>query len=159
RHRPARALDLERMREVHALLQALEARAAVLVERDDLAVEQEALEGQRAERADDLRIAHREGLSLAPVELDRLTRARDEHADAVVLDLVEPLRMRERALAGRGQHHRVARERDVARGRAQARQTRAELGQPPGTVAQLLHGQAGEDRFGPALDRLVAVSE
>ena len=42
-----RALDVRGAREMHACLQALKARTTTLVERDDLAVEQESLERQR----------------------------------------------------------------------------------------------------------------
>ena len=55
-----RALDVGRARQVHARLQALEARATLIVERDDLAVEQEPVEWQCAERADHLGITSRD---------------------------------------------------------------------------------------------------
>src|SRR5205807_9625948 len=46
RHLAPRPLDIGRTRETHALLEPLEARAAPVVQRDDLAVEMEALERQ-----------------------------------------------------------------------------------------------------------------
>src|SRR5256885_2669045 len=59
-------------RSVHARLEALEARAPRRVERHDLAVEEESVEGQRAERADHFRVARRDDHPAPPPELDPL---------------------------------------------------------------------------------------
>ena len=159
RHRRAGALDVGRPGEVHAVLQALERRPPPLVERHDLAVEDEAPERQRAQRGDDLRIAPGEHLPGPTVELDALAVAGGQHAHAVVLDLEEPVRPRERPLGQRGQHDGLASGVHRARRRPGAREARAQRGQARRAGAHLLDGQAGQHRLRKALGRLVGAGE
>src|SRR5947207_2792251 len=152
----ARALDVGGTREMHARLQALETRAPALVERDDLAIEHEAVERQRAEGGDDLRIARRERLTGASMEIDRVTVTRREDAHAVVLHLEEPAGPRERARRQRGQHHGLLRGRDTSGRSAQRGEPLAQGREARRRRTQLLDGPAREDRFRIALGRLVA---
>ena len=154
-----RALDVGRARQVHARLEALEARAPRRVERHDLAVEEESVEGQRAERADHFRIARRDDHPAPPPELDPLADARGQDAHAVVLDLEEPGRIGERPVHERGEHEEArARRRLAARG-LRGREPGAERVEPAGALAQLFDGEPREDRLGERLDRLDAVRE
>src|SRR5262249_57789572 len=104
RHLGRGALDVARIREPDARLEPLEARPAVRVERDDLAVDQEAVDGQRAQRGDDLRIAPGHVLAAASQELDGPAVAGCEDANAVVLDLEEPALPREGLLGEAPEH-------------------------------------------------------
>src|SRR5207247_3504604 len=85
--RAALGLDVRGPREMHPRLQPLEARTSALVQRDDLAIEDEPVERERAQRHDDLGISRSKPLARAAVELDDMTLARGEHAHAVVLQL------------------------------------------------------------------------
>src|SRR5262245_32752405 len=80
-HLAPRPLDVRRAREAHALLEPLETRAPALVEGDDLAVEDEALERQRVQRRRHLWIARREDLAAASAQLDFVAGARGEDAN------------------------------------------------------------------------------
>ncbi len=158
RGRP-RALDLDRMREVHAQLQPLEARARVLVERDDLAVDEKSAQRQRAEGAHDLRIARGERLPLASIELDGVFVAPRQHAHTVVLDLEQPVGVREGVLAAAREHDRVAGGPHVARRNAQSGQARVEVRDAPGALTQLLHREPRQNRLRPPLGRLRVAGE
>ena len=154
-----RALDVGRARQVHARLEALEARPPLRVERDDLAVEQEPIERQRPERADHLGIAGRDDHPAPPPQLDRLAVAGGQDAHTVVLDLEEPRGIGERAVPERGEHEEPgARRHRSARG-VRGREPRAERVELARALAELLDGEPREDRLGELLDRLVAVRE
>src|SRR5262249_48016280 len=56
RHLGACPLDIGRAREAHPLLEPLKARASLVVERDDLTVQEEPRERQRAQGVHDLRV-------------------------------------------------------------------------------------------------------
>ena len=91
------------------LLETLEARAALLVEHDDLAVEHQVAEGQQAQGPRELGIARRRVLA-APVAEARLAGlARAEDAEAVVLQLEDPARIAEGPLRHLREHelHRL----------------------------------------------------
>ena len=94
-----RALDVGGAALLRPPLQALEARAALLVEHDDLAVEHEVAEGQRRERPGDLGVDRRGVAALAVDEAGGAALALGEHPEAVVLQLEEPGRVAERLLA------------------------------------------------------------
>jgi len=154
-----RALDVARTREVHPRLEALEARAPAVVERHDLAVEEEPVEGQRAERADHLRVARRDDHPAPSPELDALARAGGQDPHAVVLDLEEPRGIGERLIRERGEHEESGARRHVALWRLGGREPRAQGVKLARAVAKLLDGEPREDRLGERLDRLVAVRE
>src|SRR5215470_309830 len=148
------ALDVRRARETHALLEPLEARAPALVEGDDLAVEDEALEWERVQRRRHLRIARGEELPAPSAQLDLVARARSENPHAVVLDLEQPRRIRRRLVDERRQHHEIAARRDLAARRPQLGQPAAYGRDPARAVAQLLDRQAREHGLGIAFRRL-----
>ena len=130
RHLGPRALHVAGHGEAHPRLEALEGRPALVVEGDDLAVDDEAVHGQRGERARDLRIAPGDDLAGAAEDLDLVAPTLGERADPVVLDLEQPRGVRERLVAQRRQHQGLA---DAPPPRPAARRTtRRARGWPPG---------------------------
>jgi hypothetical protein len=106
RRRPfeRRPLQVRLARELHALLQALEAGTAALVEHHHLAVQHQVVVGQALDRARDLGEDVRR-VSAATVHETRLPAlARGQQAEAVVLELEEPAGGRERLVRVLGQH-------------------------------------------------------
>src|SRR2546429_3830073 len=154
RHDAPRALDVGRARQAHALLEPLEARAPALVERHDLAVQDEARERQRVQRRRHFGITGRDDLAAATAQLDLVTGARGEDADAVVLDLEEPRRVRRRLVDERREHQQIALRRDLAARRLELGQAPTQRLDPTRAVAQLFDRQPREHRFGIALGRL-----
>ena len=100
--------DLARVGERHARLEALEARPPRVVERHDLPVDDEALDGERPQRAHHLRVARGRVLAAPPVEGHALAPALRQHPHPVVLDLEEPRRIREGPLREGGQGEGLA---------------------------------------------------
>ncbi len=87
-------------------LQPLEARAALVVQDHDLAVEDEVAERQGGHRPRHLRV---EGRRVAPAAVDELrppALAAGEDAEAVVLELEQPRGVRERLLRRLREHER-----------------------------------------------------
>ena len=93
---------------MHARLEALEARPALGVERDDLAVEDHAPRAQLARERAHLRIARREVGEVAALQRDVAVVEEGDRADAVPLDLEAPVLLVAGQLAGPGQHRREA---------------------------------------------------
>ena len=151
RHRGHRARHIGRAGEAHASLEPLEARDAAGVERDDLTIDQEVIEGERAERGDYFRIASRHDLLAPSEERHRVTPALRQHAHPVVLDLEEPVRALRRPV-GRGREH----ERLLPGGHGPDRRLQgAELGADRvahgACVTHLLEREPGPDRARVAL--------
>ncbi len=139
-----RALHVARRGEQRALLQPLEDGPAAVVEHRDFPVGDEALGGQRQQRAGQIG-KHRRRVRPAAIE-DARPRpvARDEGAKAVVFQLEDPGRIVERVRAGLGQHRlRVL---DGAPRRAKLHALRADLRRQLSTLRELLHQQAREHR-------------
>ena len=154
-HGAQRAGHVRRPRETHASLEPLEARHAARVQRDDLAVDQDAIERERAERRDDLGVASGHDLAAPADEGHRVARALRQDAHAVVLDLEEPVR----ALGGprgRGrQHEALLPGRHVPIRRAQVPQPSPECLPHGARVPHLLEREPGADRSGVALGDLL----
>ena len=150
RRGPRRLFDVVAAAQVHAPLQALEAGPAVFVHGDHLAVDHEVGGGGLAQRVDDLGVARRHVVALAAKEGYRGVTAPGEHADAVVLDLEEPFRVRERDRAGGGEHRsRLAR--TPCCGRLETLHRPVEARQPRARVLAFGHRKAGKDGGGPRL--------
>ncbi len=129
-----------------ALRQAMEARAAGIVVHHHLAVHHEPLEGQRRQRARQLRKRRREVVAVARGELPFTALPRGEHPVAVQLRLEDPAIPVEGLLARFGQHQLdVLRAHLTARG-AQPLQRRAERRRDVGARLQDLDRQPREHR-------------
>ena len=76
--------------DVHALLQSFEARPAVVVERDDLAVEHDVARAERLAELAELRIAVRDVVAVARDEPNASAVDVADRADAVPLQLPRP---------------------------------------------------------------------
>jgi len=135
-------LDVGRAREAHPLLEPLKARAPLVVERDDLTVQEEPRERQRAQGVHDLRVLGGEDLAAPAAQLDLVVGARGEHPDAVVLDLEEPVRLHRRCLDERREHDQLAAQRDVGARGTELGEAPAQALDPLHAVAQLLDRQA-----------------
>ena len=142
-----RALDVGGAALLGPPLQPLEARAALRVEHDDLAVDHQVTERQRRERAGDVGIDGDGVAALAVLQMRRAALARRQHAVAVVLQLEDPSRVAERLLRRLGQHQ-------LDRGRAQLSPRRREplelglqLARARGPGADLLEREARVDRL------------
>src|SRR5262249_39375289 len=92
--------------DVHALLEALEARAPLRVERDHLRVEGEVAAVERGDRIRDLGILPRHGKPVPRPELDPAGTADRGHPDPVPLELEHPARPARDPGGGRRQHER-----------------------------------------------------
>ncbi len=152
-HRPRR-LDVARMGQPHARLQALEAGPAPFVLGDDLAVDQKPRHRERAQPVGDLGIARRDLLATAPQEQDLLPIPPAQRAHPVVLDLEAPVGPRGGPLGQGRQGQRHFSRRHVPRRRLQGPHPFPERRQGPRHVAHLLDRQAGDHGLGIPIDRL-----
>ncbi|MEZ5332470.1 MAG: hypothetical protein R2991_10560 [Thermoanaerobaculia bacterium] len=154
-----RGLHVEGTGELGALLQELEAGPRLVVEHHHLAVEDEALEGKRAQGQLEIRIHGRRVAAAAIGESHRapagpppvFVELGGEHPVAVVLELEEPLRTGEGLVAQLGEHRR-----ELARVQVPVRCPQPVEGGVDrlgavGAGLQLVHGQAGEDGPGRQL--------
>src|SRR4029434_9796342 len=91
------------------------------------------------------------------VEGDRVVHSLREHADAVVLDLVDPALAGGRRLDQGRQHQALAAPGDLAGGRVQRGEQRVEGAALLPLAPDLLHRETGEDRLGSALYRLLTL--
>ncbi len=149
--------DLARVGERHAGLQALEARPARVVQRHDLAVDHEAVDGQRSQGAHHLGIPRGRILAAPSVQGHALAPAVRQHAHPVVLDLVDPGRIGEGPLRERGQGEGLGARVHLGARRPQRVEAGAHRGEPGRAVGHLLDGETGEHRLRVALDQLDAV--
>ena len=126
-HRCHRAGHVVGAGEPHAGLQPLEARHAARIERHDLAVDEEAVERDRAEGRDELRVAAGHDLAAPAEQGDDVAPPLGEHAHAVVLDLEEPVRALGRPRGQRRQHEPLLARRHLRAGGPQRPEERPEL--------------------------------
>ena len=91
---------------MHARLESLEARPALLVEGDDLAVEDEPARPLRAGELAHLRVARREVGEVAPLQRDVAVVREEDRADPVPLDLEAVVLLLRGQLAAACQHRR-----------------------------------------------------
>ena len=89
---------------MHARLEALEARPALVVEHHDLAVEHHTARPQRARELSHLRIARREVASVPAAQLAVAMVAEHDRPDPVPLHLEAVLLLARRQLAAPSQH-------------------------------------------------------
>ena len=149
-----RAGHVPRPGEAHAGLESLEARDAARVERDDLAVDQELIEGKRAERGDDLGIASRHDLAAPPEERYRVAPTLRQHSHPVVLDLEEPVRALRRPVGQGREHEPLLAGAHGPDRRPESPELCSERVAHGACVPHLLERQSGADRAGVALGGL-----
>ncbi len=141
RHLEGAALHVAGIAQLGALLEPLEDGPALGVGRDDLSVQHERPDGQRLEGAHQLGKGVREVATASRAELRVLPVARGEAAVAVVLDLEEPARLRERPGDALGEHGADLPHRHGTLRGTEACHAPPEARDPPGSVAQLLEGE------------------
>ncbi len=151
RQRHRRPFGVQGAGQAPAFLQALEARLGVLVEHRHLAVEHQGVERQGPERPHQVGEGDRRFDAAAEEEVHVASRAaasalvglssgRRKQPVAVILELEDPARPRERLAAQLGQHHLDRAGIDRLFRRAEVCELLADLGRFGVSVAQLLDG-------------------